>query len=119
MVLAIGTKIALVESVSPAPVMLQDMTVTQLLGHYSSIYGIPQATLAHTISCESSFNRYAHHVGPKENDYGLVQINLLAWKNISIQQAEEPQFAISFLAKNIKAGDASSMWVTCYNKNVV
>lgn len=75
------------------------------------------------ISCESQWgtevqseHRYhegnvpkGYKVGDREQSFGLVQIHLPAHPDISKKQAVNPQFAIQFLAKNIKDGHIG-MW---------
>jgi hypothetical protein len=77
------------------------------------------------IQCESQFNteiQSQHHytaknvpkgykVGDREQSYGLVQIHLPAHPTITKEQAIDPEFAVDFMAKNIKTNP--NMW-TCY-----
>lgn len=77
------------------------------------------------ISCESQWDytvqsKHTYHernvpkgykVGDREQSFGLVQIHLPAHSNVTKEDATDPEFAIEFLAKNLKAGKAS-MW-TC------
>ena len=62
------------------------------------------------VTCESSWSAGATNVSKKEQSYGLVQINRLAHPSISIQQAEDPSFALNYLAKGLSTG--SDHW-TC------
>lgn len=52
--------------------------------------------------------------GDREQSFGLVQIHLPAHPSISKDQALDPEFAVDFLAKSIKEGNAR-MW-SCYNQ---
>lgn len=77
------------------------------------------------IGCESGWDytiqsKHTYHeknvpkgyqVGDTEQSYGLVQIHLPAHPSIKKEDAINPEFAIDFLAKNLKAGKAN-MW-TC------
>lgn len=76
------------------------------------------------INCESQWSttiqsnhRYTTNAprgykpGDREQSYGLVQIHLPAHPHITKEQATDPEFAIEFLAKNIKDG-RQGMW-TC------
>lgn len=66
------------------------------------------------IRCESNFDRYA--LNPNgEFSVGLSQINLKAHTNITREQAENPDFAIEFMAKNLSEGKYS-MWYNCSQK---
>lgn len=95
------------------PSEIKVQTIDELIIEYSKIYNVDSKVLHKVIKCESSYNPNAHNsIG--ENSWGLVQINLNAHRSITVEQATDPNFAINFLAKNIKAG-RGSMW-TCYNK---
>ncbi len=86
-------------------------------------YGVSAVAMTAIINCESqgsttiqSNHRYPTDrpneglkAGQRELSFGLVQIHLPAHKNISKEQAIDPEFAIDFLAKNLKAGRAN-MW---------
>lgn len=87
-----------------------------LIEKYAQIYSISPLLMKEIIKCESSFNVNAKNITEREESYGLVQINLLAHTNISIEQATNPDFAIEFLAKNFNKADR--MWVTCYKKAI-
>lgn len=50
--------------------------------------------------------------GKQEESYGLAQINLPSNPNVTLEQAQDPNFAIKFMAKNMSIGKAS-MW-TCW-----
>lgn len=52
--------------------------------------------------------------GIREESYGLAQINIPSNPNVTIEQAQDPNFAIEFMAKNMGAG-RSDMW-SCYRK---
>lgn len=79
------------------------------------------------VDCESQYvydgqsqHRYTatnvpkgYQVGDREESWGLVQIHLPAHPTISKEQANDPEYAAEFLARNLKAG-RGSMW-TCYS----
>lgn len=50
--------------------------------------------------------------GVREKSYGLAQINLPANKDVTKEQATNPDFALDFMASNIAKGKAN-MW-SCY-----
>jgi Transglycosylase SLT domain len=88
-------------------------------------YGVSPVAMSAIINCESQWNytiqsQHTYHeknvpngyqVGDREQSYGLVQIHLPAHPHIKKEDAINPEFAIDFLAKNLKAGRAG-MW-TC------
>lgn len=91
-----------------------------LIEKYALKFDISPVLTARIIYCESGNNRYALNDTPgREFSVGLSQINLLAHTNITREQAEDPEFAISFLAEHIASGKAERMWYTCYKKATV
>ena len=95
-----------------APVELKKAPRTQanLIDEYSIKYGVSASLMAKIIKCESGGNPNA--VGDGGQSFGLVQIHRPSHPNISKAQALNPEFAISFLAKNLSLGKGN-MW-TCY-----
>ena len=93
------------------PTMSFNISIETLVSHYSDVYDIQESRINRIIKCESGFNPNAHNLTKRENSWGLVQINLLAHKNISKEDAIDPYFSIPFLAENVSKGK-SSMW-TC------
>lgn len=86
----------------------------QLLANsIATAYGVQIPLLRAVVNCESSFNPTATHISKREQSYGLVQINRLAHPNISIQQAEDPTFALTYLAKGLKSNP--QQW-SCFSK---
>lgn len=61
------------------------------------------------IQAESKFNPKA--IGDRGLSHGLVQIYAPAHPNISIQQAENPQFSVKYLCDNLSLGNGW-MWTT-------
>lgn len=88
----------------------EPLTISDLISLNSTKYNVPAHTLIKVINCESGFKVDAHNLTPKENSWGLVQINLYAHPNITKKQAITPSFAIDYLAKNI----GKVNW-TCYD----
>jgi len=88
-------------------------------------YGVSAVAMNAIINCESQWNHTiqsqhtyteknvpkGYKVGDREQSFGLVQIHLPAHPSIKKEEATNPEFAIEFLAKNLKAGKAG-MW-TC------
>ena len=71
---------------------------------------ISPSTALTVIKCESSWNPKA--IGDGGYSHGLVQIHSPSHPEISIEQAEDPKFAIDFLIYHLKAGNGN-MW-TCF-----
>lgn len=88
--------------------------ISVLVQKYSQIYSISPVIMTRIIACESSNNPNARNLTEVESSYGLVQINLKAHTNITIEQATDPEFAVEFLAKNFD--NAPRMWFNCYRK---
>lgn len=93
--------------------IVPELTIPQLIEKYSIKYNVSSEVMTKVIDCESDFKSNAHN-GVGENSWGLVQINLNAHPQISVQQATDPDFAIKFLAENLSQG-RGRMW-TCYRK---
>ena len=65
--------------------------------------GVPAALISAVIKNESGFNhKAANDKTSREKSYGLGQINLLAHPQITRAQAEDPVFAIDFVADRLK-----------------
>lgn len=61
-------------------------------------------------------SKYIRKDGTQEQSFGLVQINLPSHTNITLQQAEDPEFAINWMAEEWVAGRQSewSCWTKLY-----
>lgn len=90
------------------PVSIEDKIV-----YYSDKYDVSAEIISNVISCESTMNPKAINSSRKEFSVGLSQINLMAHKNITVNQAMDPDFSIEFMAKNIKR---NPQWWTCHTK---
>lgn len=91
--------------------------ISSIISRKAFVYDVDEHLISEIVQCESSFNLDATNITKKEKSYGLVQINTLV-HDVTIEQAKDPEFAIDFLAKNIKKGKADDMWVTCYRKAI-
>lgn len=92
---------------------------SDIIEKYSLKFDVSPILTSRIIYCESGGNRYALNDTPgREYSVGLVQINLLAHTNITKEQAQDPDFAISFLTERIATGEASRMWYNCYKKAI-
>lgn len=99
----------------------RERAVKALIEAYGGIYEASQAqkkTAFDIISCEDPDldpklqSGAFYKDGTQELSFGLSQIHLPAHPDISKEQAEDPDFAIDFLMKNITQGNAK-IW-TCY-----
>ncbi len=109
-VIASGSKIAIAETPAPAPRLLRDYTVTELISHYSVKYGVSEEKMTKTIQCESGFNEKA--VGDGGHSFGLSQINLPSNPTVTVAQATNKVFAVAFMAQGFRDGN-QNRW-TCY-----
>lgn len=81
-------------------------------------YGVSSADMKRTIKCESSWKPKALNYNPPvEISSGLSQINTLAHKHITVEQAQDVDFALEFMGENFSKNNAK-IW-TCYKKTNV
>lgn len=67
------------------------------------------------VKCESGYKPQARNYNPPiEDSRGIVQINLLAHSHITVEQAEDIEFSLNFLAENISKNNGR-IW-TCHRK---
>lgn len=98
---------------NPEPIVPAKVAYQLLANQISAQYAVPASKVKKIISCESNWNPEAREVSSKENSFGLVQINLKSHQDITVSQAKDPGFAITYLAKNMAEGNAPQMWYTC------
>lgn len=84
------------------------MVMANMIG---TSYGVSIPSMKRIVGCESSWDAVATHVTKREMSYGLSQINRLAHPGVSVAQAEDPEFALDYLASGLSTNHAS-MW-TC------
>lgn len=100
-----------IQQVSISP---QVKTIEQLIDEKALQYNVSASRLTFFIKCESGFNPKA--LNPNgEFSVGLSQINLESHTNITREQAESPEFAITFMAENFSKGKYN-MWHNCNQK---
>lgn len=73
-------------------------------------YNVDSIILTNVIKCESSFVTNAR--GDGGHSRGLAQIHNIYHPEVTDEMADNPEFAIDFMAKNIASGKGSQ-W-TCY-----
>lgn len=101
------------------------LTIDELIYEASIEYGVSEAVMHHIVKNESAYspqaigdkNYYCKRTGQIAPSYGLVQINTGCWHpHVTIEQAYDPEFAITFLAKNLAQGKCH-LWSTCPASN--
>lgn len=92
---------------------LDKQTVLNKISSVAHDFGVSQELMTFIVEHESQFNSCA--IGdtdlPKPS-YGLVQISALYNPQIAPQEAFDPQFALEYLAENIRSGNCH-YWTTC------
>lgn len=111
--LILGMNIGLVSSDDLPPSYTP--SVHQVIVKQAKIYSAPVPLMRAIIACESSNDTKAVKITKREQSYGLVQINRLAHPEISIAQAEDPDFAVGYLAQQISTGHVSQ-WSCAHAK---
>lgn len=92
----------------------REKTISEIIDEKALQYNVSAEQLYFTLNCESSMNPKA--LNPHgEFSVGLSQINLQAHTSITREQAEQPLFAIDFMAKNLAQGKWK-MWYNCSNQ---
>lgn len=106
---------AITEVLPPKPVV---ETIEGKIERYGSKYGVKSEHIYNIIACETA-NTFDPNIqsknyinGIREKSFGLVQLHLTAHPEISYEQATDPDFAIDFLARNLKEGNYW-MWTNC------
>lgn len=84
-------------STPPQPVPIQEM-----ITEYAHLYGLKEDRFRATIKCESNFNPLA--IGDHGQSHGLVQIHLPSWPTVTKAQAQDPDFALRFMAQKWAEG---------------
>ena len=99
--------------------MVKDLAVTEAKKH-----GLNQAHFLKVLDCENSFNAKGQSqvpdpTGPnsREDSWGAAQIHLTAHSDITKDMAEDPSFAIPWMAEEWDLGNASlwSCWSNLYS----
>lgn len=100
--------------------------IDSLIKGDAKTYGVSYTVMYNVIKCESHFDptiqsQYHYtwsdpsigvYKGDQEQSYGLVMIHLPAHPDITKDQAEDPEFAVSYLAQALAKGEGNQ-W-TCY-----
>lgn len=104
-----------IEYVAEVPyIETMDQKIDRLIKEKAWEYSVSEAEMRVTIKCESSFNPNAWN--KSEDSIGLAQIHMPTWgKEVSREQAYDPEFAIDFMAKHFSQGN-QKYW-TCWKMN--
>ncbi len=115
------------EDIIPLEVVeVKELDIPLLVDFYADKYGVSKSTMHKIVSCESNYivdvqskHRYKRDnpkwgvlAGEQEKSFGLVQIHLPSWNDITYEQAINPHFALNFLAEKLSEGKGN-LW-TCY-----
>ena len=93
-------------------------TIDEVIYDSSIKYGVSEALMRRIITCESQYQSVQSQIkdptGPngREDSWGVVQIHLPDWPEITKEQAMDYNFAVDFLAKKLSEGKGD-LW-SCY-----
>ncbi len=106
-----GLGVAIADAPSKSPQSLESLIST-----YSKQYGVSADLMTYIVQAESTgsttIQSNYYYKGKRENSFGLAQINLDWNPDVTREQAQDPDFALNFLASNLKAGKCY-LWSTC------
>lgn len=77
----------------------------------AQVHGLNPTLFAEVIGCESGWNPAATSTTA---DFGIAQIHISVHPEVSLAQADNPYWAIDWMATEWQAGNAS--WWSCYKK---
>lgn len=101
------------ENLPPRTIVREENVYRALAYRIASQEGVSGDMVVNVIDCESEFDPDA--IGDHGKSYGLAQIYMPVWESeVSKSEALDPEFAITFMARQMKAGNAS-LW-SCYRK---
>lgn len=112
-------------------IVYTDERVRELAKEIAEAHGVSFYVMDVVITCESGWDydidsklRYTYsdpargiYRGELEQSFGLAQIHLPHWPDITEEQAKDPVFALNFMAKKLATGKGY-LW-TCYRNNFV
>lgn len=97
-------------TINQVPISPQVKTIDELIEEKAKLYQVSSTVMHAVIKCESTYNPNA--VGDGGHSRGLVQIYDDFHPTITHEQAFDPEFAVTFLAKNLAQGNGH-LW-SCY-----
>lgn len=91
-------------------------TLTALAVRVANKHGLNADHFVHTIECESTWK--IHAKGDDGNSRGLVQISSIYHPEVSDTEADDPRFAIEWMAKKWDEGHQTewSCWRKLYGR---
>lgn len=95
------------------------LVIKECIEYYGEIYHLSKSKIElmkKVIYCESGNNHLA--VGDNNTSFGLSQIHLPAWKNITKEQAFSIDFSINFMAKQFSKGNEGIWSCVSIVKNI-
>lgn len=121
------TKLNAEEVIPSSPKVYTKSELIDKVYQYAKIWKNDPQKIINTINCEDkdwdpnlqseltykSGNRWGFAGGTQEKSYGLVQIHLPDHKDITKEQATDPDFALNYIAEHLGRDDSWS----CYKKN--
>ena len=99
---------------APEPEVRKVLSVKETFELYAKIYNVSSEQMYKTAFCESSLNPNAINSTSREYSVGIAQINLMAHKNITVEQAKDVDFSVKFMASEFSKGN-QKIW-SCYRK---
>ena len=98
------------------------MSISEKVRHYADLYDVDAGKMEKTMLCESTGSTtiqsmHRDPTGPngREDSWGLVQIHLPSHPEVTREKAQDPDFALEFMAKEFAKGHTWK-W-TCYKSN--
>jgi hypothetical protein len=85
-------------------------TLKELVFSIADEYGVSHEVIDNLIESESNWNPNA--VNEKTGDYGLVQINLASWPDVTKEQALDPLWSARWAIEKLSEGQ-EHYWVVC------
>jgi hypothetical protein len=106
---------ALADSVTVPP------SITGKIVTYANEYNVNPVEMWDIMSCESNGSTTVEstHImksGIQERSFGLYQIYLPAHPNITLGEAEDPDYSIPWAAEQMSDGNAPRVWYVCYKR---
>lgn len=99
----------------PPKVWTQEM-VKELAIEQAEKFGLHKGRFLNTLECENGFNATGqsehYYKGKREQSFGAAQINLPSHPTITKEMAENPAFAVPWMAKQFSIGNAG-LW-SCF-----
>ena len=95
-------------------------SIKQLIVDRGQVRGLSEAKIGQilaTVECESHYRNIQSQIvkdGIQEDSWGIVQIHLPSWNNITKEQALDIEFAVDFIVEKFYISE-EHLW-SCYRK---